>query len=199
MYKWIVAGLMFFATVSTLSAQGIAARNRAESLAGLQGVHVIVVEMPAIAVEAGLTTAVIKSAVEAKLNARGVPILGLGALTMDPRGPSILVKVDLDLSDPVYFYYAQVQFFQNVTLMTGADVLTSSASASTWQAGTFARIGKFRINTLPQEVNKLVDAFASDYLKQNAGLTAEEEMSDESEPEPEPGPKPGPGPDSTSN
>ena len=40
------------ASVSTMSAQGIAARNRAESLAGLNGVHVIVDEMPAIAIEA---------------------------------------------------------------------------------------------------------------------------------------------------
>lgn len=179
MQRWIFAGSLFAVCVSTLSAQGIAARNLAESLAGLHGVHVIVTEMSAIAVEAGLTTAELRFAVEAKLTARGVPLLGLGALTMDPRGPTLLVEVDLDLSDPVYFFFAQVQFFQNVSLLTGADVLTSTASASTWQVGTFARIGKFRINALPQEVNKLVDAFADDYLKQNAGLTAEEEMDDE--------------------
>lgn len=185
MHKWIVTGFLIAASTSTLSAQGIAARNRAESLVGLQGVHVIVDEMSAIALEAGLTSSMIKSAVEAKLNARGVPILGLGALTMDPRGPSLLVKVDLDLSDPVYFYFAQVQFFQNVTLMTGSEVLTSSASASTWQASTFARIGKFRINTLPQEINKLVDTFATDYLKQNTAKTTGDEMDDESESDPD--------------
>jgi hypothetical protein len=197
MNKWLFTGFLLFVFASSVSAQGIAARNRAESLAGLQGVHVIVAEMPATAIEAGLTTAVIKSAVESKLKARGVPILGLGALTMDPRAPSLLVKVDLDLSDPVYFYYAQVQFFQNVTLMTGADILTSSASASTWQAGTFARIGKFRINTLPQEVNKLVDAFATDYLKQNVGESTEEEMGDEMDDEMDD--ESGSDPDSTSN
>ena len=88
-----------------------------------------------------MTAAAIKASVEGELTARGVPILGLGALTMDPRGPSLLIKDDLDFTDPVYFYSAQIQFFQNVTLMTGADVLTSSASASTWQASAFARIG----------------------------------------------------------
>jgi hypothetical protein len=179
MYRWIVAIVLLAVSVSSSSAQGVAARNRAESLTGLNGIHVIVEDVPALAVEAGLTTAGIRSQVEARLLSRGIPILGLGALTMDPRGPSLLVNLNLDLSDPVYFYAIQVQFFQNVALMTGEDILTSSASASTWQASDFARMGKFRINTLPQEINRLVDAFATDYLKHSEGLPQEEETEDE--------------------
>lgn len=179
MHRWLLTGLLLAGSVPGASGQGISARNRAETLAGINGVHVIVEDLPPVAEEAGLSAASIKSAVEANLRSKGIPVIGLGALTMDPRGPSLLIRVDMDFSDPVYFYYAQVQFFQNVNLWTGQDVLTSSASASTWQKGRFARIGKFRVNGLSQEINKLVDAFAVDYLKENpAALPEEGESSD---------------------
>ncbi|MGD8414384.1 MAG: hypothetical protein PVF33_09140 [Candidatus Latescibacterota bacterium] len=180
--------LLFLATLvpSTVHAQGITARNLGESLTGLNGVHVIVEELSDSGTEAGLSSAAIKSSIEAKLRSRGVPVLSLGALAMDPRGPSLLVKVDLDFSDPVYFYHTQVQFFQNVNLMTGDDVLTSSASASTWQGSKFGRIGKFRIASLPTEINKIVDAFATDYLAHNqpAAPEPEPEMEDDEDGEP---------------
>jgi hypothetical protein len=179
---WLLAGLLVALTTDVYG-QGIAARNRAETLTGLNGVHVIVEDLSEIGIQSGLTAPAIKSAVEAKLAAKGIPVLGLGELTMDPRGPTLLVKVDLDLSEPVYFYNIQVQFFQNVSLATGGDVLASSASASTWQSSEFGRIGTFRIGTLPQEIGRLVEAFAQDYLKHNEALEPAEDPAGESDEE----------------
>jgi len=152
---------------SQLMAQGISARNRAETLNGLNGVHVVVEEIPAIGVENGITASAIKTAVEAKLTERGIPILSLGALTMDPRGPTLLVKIDMGKSEPVFFYNAQVQFFQNVTLTTDASQVQATASASTWQMNQFEVIGRFRLSSIPQQINRLVAAFILDYESQN--------------------------------
>lgn len=178
MYRSVAFGFLLVLASTATQAQGITARNSAETLKGLDGVHVIVEDLPPEALEAGLTTAGVKTAVESRLIGRGVPALGLGALAMDPRSPTLLVKVRMDFSDPVYFFNAQIQFFQNVHLEAGGEVITSVASASTWQADRFDRIGKFRVNTLAQEINKMIDAFAADYLRFNEGIAPVEETVD---------------------
>lgn len=171
--------LAFLATAGVARSQGIAARSTAETLRGLHGVHVVVEDLDAAVQRAGLTAADIKSAVEDHLVKRGVPVLGLGELTMDPRGPALLIKLDFVVAEPVYFYNSQVQFFQNVTVDTGQGDVPSYASASTWQTNKVDKAGRFRLPTLPNEVIGQVDQFINAYLSMNPGHASGQEMEGE--------------------
>ncbi|MGA7304713.1 MAG: hypothetical protein WBW88_07545 [Rhodothermales bacterium] len=170
MHRFLFALLALLSTASVVRSQGIAARSTAESLRGLHGVHVVVEELNPAVRQAGLTSTGIKSAVEDRLVKKGVPVLGLGELTMDPRGPTLLIKLDFVAADPVYFYNSEVQFFQNVTVDVGEGELPSYASASTWQTSRVDKAGKFRLPTLPSEVVGQVDQFIDAYLSMNAAM-----------------------------
>jgi len=167
MRRYICVLLPIVLSAVVAHGQGIAARSTAESLRGLHGVHVVVEEVIPEVRAAGLTAASVKSAVEDYLIKRGVGILGLGELAMNPRGPALLIRLDFVAADPVYFYSSQVQFFQNVTVDVGNGEVPVIASASTWQTIKVDKAGKFRLPTLPQEVVKQVGAFAEAYLKMN--------------------------------
>jgi hypothetical protein len=173
MYRFVNVMLVVLLSAPCVWAQGIAARSTAESLRGLRGVHVVVEEVIPEVRQAGLTAAGVKSAVEAHLIKRGVPVLGLGALTMDPRGPALLIQLDFVAAPPVYFYNSQVQFFQNVTVEVGDGDVPVVASASTWQTSKVDKAGKFRLPTLAQEVIKQVDMFIDAYTGLNEPVIEE--------------------------
>jgi len=180
MHRILCALFVLLTTTGLARSQGIAARSTAETLRGLHGVHVVVEELAPAVRQAGLTAAGIKSAVEDHLVKKGVPILGLGELTMDPRGPTLLIQLDFVVAEPVYFYNSQVQFFQNVTVDMGEGEIPSYASASTWQTSKVDKAGQFRIPTLAQEVIGQVDRFIDAYLSMNAPQTMGEKMEGES-------------------
>ncbi|HEX9658732.1 MAG TPA: hypothetical protein VGA18_00465 [Rhodothermales bacterium] len=167
MHRNFYAVLALLGAATVAQAQGISARSTAESLRGLRGVHVVVQELIPEVRSAGLTADGIKSAVEDRLAKRGIPVLGLGELTMDPRGPALLIQVDFVAADPVYFYNSQVQFFQNVTVDIGEGEVPVFASASTWQTSKVDKSAKFRLPTLAQDMAAQVDQFIEAYLTMN--------------------------------
>ena len=129
-----------------------------ENLVDLREVNVVVEDLATDASAAGLDSDAIETAVESRLEERGVP------LGNSRNAADLYVTIDTFRgSTGLYAYCIEVSVQQLVTiesnqLRTLADV---------WQLGSLGTVGAGNLPEVEGIVMQIVDAFADDYLETN--------------------------------
>ena len=129
-----------------------------ENLTDIREVNVIVEELAADAEGAGLTHDVLETAIEQRLQQRGVP-LGNSRLAAD-----LYVNISTFQGPTgLYAYCAEVSVQQLVTI-EGNQLRTL---ADTWDLASLGTVGTGNLPQVQDVVLQIIDVFTEDYLEVN--------------------------------
>ena len=157
--------LFMFALLISGDAVGGSSKLDAESLAGIEGVGVLVEGLDNEVEAAGLSVADLQTRIELRLRVAGVRVLTKGTF---PRYPTVYANINAlaPANSPVVFYSYHLSFGQAV--YTNTEPQQIIFGATTWEKGGIARVPRasFRDDVLG-DVALLVDAFANAFLSVN--------------------------------
>ena len=129
-----------------------------ENLTDIREVNVIVEELAADAEAAGLTHDLLETAIEQRLQQRGVP-RGNSRLAAD-----LYVNVaTFQGAAGLYAYCAEVSMQQLVTI-EGNQLRTL---ADTWDLASLGTVGAGNLSQVQEVILQIVDVFSDDYLEVN--------------------------------
>jgi hypothetical protein len=130
------------------------------TLRGLQGVYVLIEDLPPESERAGLTTQQLHTDVEWQLRHAGIPVLTKDQAFRVQGAPYLYVYVHL-LPHPIGLtaYSSLVEVNQGALL----DRNGSSASVSTWSVQRLGTIGSRHLATIRNDVRSQVDHFINIY------------------------------------
>jgi hypothetical protein len=134
------------------------------SLEGLGGVGLVVEHPPRAMRAMGLGRGAVRRGVEARLRARGVPVLEDASVVAG--GPSLHVRVRLIEAEGGLLYSGGLLLFQGVSL-AGPDA--GSARAVTWEAEAMGFSARSSRYDLENAVLGITNAFADDFRSANPG------------------------------
>ena len=129
-----------------------------QNLTDIREVNVIVAELAEDAEEAGLTRRDLITAVEQRLESRGVP------QGSSQQGADLFINVATHQgATGLYAYYARVAAQQLATI----DGNQLRARVDTWARASLGAVGQANLPQVEQVVLQLVDLFCDDYLEVN--------------------------------
>jgi hypothetical protein len=134
------------------------------SLAGLNGVGVVIEDIdPAIERE-GFTAGQIHKDVEEKLRAAGIKILSETELTKSPGMPYLYVNIFTFKDEDIYAYHITLELKQMVSLVRKAAV---KQSVATWKISGGGTVGAQKLPTIRTSVAEYINAFIKAYFAAN--------------------------------
>ena len=129
-----------------------------ENLTGIREINVIVEELADDAEAAGLTHSTLETAIEGRLQERGVP------LGNSRNAADLYVNIGTHQgSTGLYAYCVRVSVQQLVTI-EGNQL---RAAADTWDLTGLGTVGAGNLPQVQQVVLQIVDAFSEDYFEVN--------------------------------
>ena len=134
------------------------------SLKGLTGVEVVVSDPDADERRAGLTKAVLKTAVELRLRRNGIKVLSKGAALKTRAMAEIYIEINNHHSGDGLVAVAFIfELRQAVTTKHGQRVM-----GATWSRGSVAAVGRSKFKRASLEsIADFTDQFSNAYLKAN--------------------------------
>ena len=134
------------------------------TLRGLQGVYVLIEDLPPESERAGLTTQQLQTDVEGQLRHAGIPVLTKDQAFHVQGAPYVYVYVHL-LPHPIGLtaYSSLVEVNQRAAL----DRNGSSASVSTWSVQRFGTVGSRHLTQIRDDVRGQIDYFINVYRRVN--------------------------------
>jgi hypothetical protein len=134
------------------------------TLRGLQGVSVLIEDLPPENERAGLTTQQLQTDVEGQLRHAGIPVLTKDQAFRLRGAPYVYVYVHL-VPHPIGLtvYSILVEVNQRALL----DLNGSSASVSTWSVQRLGTVGSRHLATIRSDVRSQVDHFITVYRSVN--------------------------------
>ena len=137
-----------------------------ETLRGLPGVRLIVEKIDAEVERDGLTTDLVRTAAETRLQTAGIRLLSKDEATMTQGRPTIQIVVQTARSDSLYAYCAEVSVWQEMVPIhrqTSMPVWVRS-----WVTENMVGIKSHNnIHVLKKTVEDLVDEFIRAYVAVN--------------------------------
>ena len=160
----LVAGLLVFVLCSSPAYAGNAAQQGVSSLAGLNGVGIVIEDLdPAIERE-GFTAGQIQKDVEEKLRAAGIKIFSEAALTKSKGMPYLYVNIFTFKDEDIYAYHITLELKQMVSLVRKPTV---KQSVATWKISGGGTVGALKLATLRTAVGEYINAFIKAYFTAN--------------------------------
>lgn len=149
-------------------------RSSARSLTGLPGVRVVIGQLTAEAMDAGLDSVAVRTQIELELRRAGVRIFHEEETRFRPDVAVLLVNLVVmpDRATGGYFYRAKMELRQDVRLARDVDV---SIPATTWAArdAIIALGGRFNLrDDVAGTCRAQVTEFLNDYLAANPRTAA---------------------------
>jgi hypothetical protein len=160
----LAAGLLFYVLWSFPAYTGNTAQQGVSSLAGLNGVGVVIEDIdPAIERE-GFTAGQIQKDVEEKLRAAGIKILSEAELTKSPGMPYLYVNIFTFRDEDIYAYHITLELKQMVSLVRKPAV---KQSVATWKISGGGTVGALKLATIRTAVGEYINAFIKAYFAAN--------------------------------
>lgn len=141
---------------SPLSFQPVTDFDRFELLTGCAPVALVVEELPAVAVDIGLTEESIEAAVESRLRVAGIYSDG---------DPDNFLYVNVNVVSDFYAYSVDVAFRK---FMTDSSYSALRGFATTWDVGSTGITTYGNADYIRDGALELVDMFIEDYFRVNA-------------------------------
>jgi hypothetical protein len=161
----VAAGLLFFTMWSSPAYAGTTAQQGVSSLAGLNGVGIVIEDIdPAIERE-GLTSTQIQKDVEEKLRTAGIKILSEAELTKSPGMPYIYVNIFTFKDEDIYAYHITLELKQMVSLVRKPSV---KQSVATWKISGGGTVGALKLASIRTAVGEYIHAFIKTYRIANS-------------------------------
>ena len=158
-----LVAFLFIVAVST-PAQDPAGKLEKASLVGLSRVYVVVTTTPQ-AEQDGLTSADLKTEVEARLRSAGIKVIDKGEWTTDDGVLSITISALPIEKLPLYACSFTLDLKQAVIALRDRNARMMGA---TWQAGGIAAFGRPKFKeAAKRNTIEFVDSFISDYKAAN--------------------------------
>ena len=162
--RYILMAMLIVLTCFDLSMAQTRDQQR-ESLRGLQGVEVVIEGIRPDAQSDGLSQEAIRAAVELILRSNGIRVLTQSESIKTPAAPYLYVRTSTyNHSSDLSAYAVTVEFIQKVSLVHRPQQMMS---ATTWEKGSIGTTGHSDIRQVINSVEKLVKAFANDFLAVN--------------------------------
>jgi hypothetical protein len=160
----LAAGFLVFGLCSSPARAGNAAQPGVSSLAGLNGVGIVVEDIdPAIERE-GLTSTQIQKDVKERLSTAGIKILSEAALTKSKGMPYLYVNIFTFKDEDIYAYHITLELKQMVSLMRKPAV---KQSVATWKISGGGTVGALKLATIRTAVGEYINAFIKAYFTAN--------------------------------
>jgi hypothetical protein len=165
--RYIMMAMIMVLTCLGLSLAQARAPYERESLAGLQGVVVVVERMTPEAQVHGLSEEAIQEAVEGILVSSGIRIFVESKTAKASSNPWLYVQPNIGKGESLYFYNVSLRLIQEVSAVHGRQ---HTMAATTWEGNTAGVVG---ISSNLREVildvlQAWVKTFASDFLAVNS-------------------------------
>ena len=135
-----------------------------QNLRGIQGVAVVIGELPPDFKKYGLTESQLQVDIELKLRMAGIKVL-TGKKAIDQ--PFVYVQVEggkKPNSYDLYLYHIGVELHQGVYLMRNKSIFSV---VPTWSTGSFGEVSSQQFTFIRDRVKDFVDQFINDYLSVN--------------------------------
>ncbi len=136
-----------------------------DTLSGLPGMIVIIEDVKADALAAGLNVHEIRDECERKLTAAGIPVLEEAQWRLAEGRPWLYVSINTMHYLTSYFFSIDVQLKQDVTLKREPS---SGTSAATWEMGSIGFVDTPHLaSKIRESVGNYLDNFIADYAAVN--------------------------------
>ena len=160
----LAAGLLVFVLCSSPAHAGNAAQPGVSSLAGLNGVGIVIEDLdPAIEREE-FTAGQIQKDVEEKLRAAGIKIFSEAALTKSKGMPYLYVNIFTFKDEDIYAYHITLELKQMVSLVRKPSV---NQSVATWKISGGGTVGALKLATVRTAVGEYINALIKAYFTAN--------------------------------
>jgi hypothetical protein len=166
--NWLIILTAF--TLSILFETSLFAINGKSNLAtlrGLQGVGVLVEQLPPEAENKGLKKDQIQTGVESRLQKAGIKVLTKEECAKTPGEPYLYINLNINITkteSDIYPYTVDVMLIQKVSLLRDPQIYTY---AMTWSTGGIGSIDKQILGQLRESVLEMVNIFVNAYLTEN--------------------------------
>ena len=166
--NWLIVFIVF--TLMILSETPLFAINGKSNLAtlrGLQGIGVLVEQLPPEAENKGLKKDQIQTEVESKLRKAGIKVLTKEECGKTPGEPYLYINLNINLAkteSDIYPYTIDVMLIQKVSLLRDPQI---NSYATTWSTGGIGSIDKQILGQLRESVLEVVNLFVNAYLTEN--------------------------------
>ena len=136
------------------------------SLAGLQGIAVVVEQIDQKAKMSGLTGEALKADTEMKLRQNGIKVFSEQQRLQEPGMPYLYINVNVVLREEIDFSAANIHVAFKQFVLLKRDP-TNACLAATWEAGDISTGKTADLIGLRENVKALIDQFINDYLAAN--------------------------------
>jgi predicted secreted protein len=142
------------------------AKWESRSLAGLQGIAVVVEQIDQEAKRYGLTGEALQADTELKLRQNGIKVFSEQERLQTPEMPQLYINVNVVVREEIEFSAANTHVaFKQVVLLKRDP--TNACVATTWEAGGVSMGETADLKGVREDVKALVDQFINDYLAAN--------------------------------
>ena len=136
------------------------------SLAGLQGIAVVVEQIDQKAKMSGLTGEALKADTEMKLRQNGIKVFSEQQRLQEPGMPSLYINVNVVVREEIEFSAANIHVAFKQFVLLKRDP-TNACLAATWEAGDILTGKPADLIGVRENVKALIDQFINDYLAAN--------------------------------
>jgi hypothetical protein len=146
---------------------GINGKFNLATLRGLQGVGVLVEQLPPEVEKEGLNRNRLQMEAESKLRMAGIKVLTKEECLKTPGEPYLYININVNVAETesdIYPYTIDVMLIQKVSLLRDPGLV---AYGVTWSTGGVGSIGKPILSQLRENVEEMVDIFIKVYLSEN--------------------------------
>jgi len=166
--KWLMVLVAIILTLALESTGfGINGKFNLATLRGLQGVGVLVENLPPEVEKEGLSRSHLQMMTESKLRMAGIKVLTKEECFKTPGEPYLYININVNIAETesdIYPYTIDVMLIQKVSLLRNPGLVTY---AVTWSTGGVGSIGKPILSQLRENVEEMVDIFIKVYLSEN--------------------------------
>ncbi|MFQ5802380.1 MAG: hypothetical protein ACE5JQ_05730 [Candidatus Methylomirabilales bacterium] len=149
------------------TAKGVEDDER-RSLAGLQGVELLVENMKPEVEQGGLTRADVQADVELRLRQAGIQVLTKAESFLTPGAPVLYVSISTMKEEDCAFYAFSVKLELRQWIRLDRNLSIIHGSATTWRApGAVGVVGARNLRNVRENVRDEVGKFINDYLAAN--------------------------------
>ena len=161
----LLVTILIFGLASSLSA--VNGKSNRATLRGLDGVGVLVEQLPREVEAEGLTRNQLQKNVESRLRGAGIRVLTREECQKRPGEPYLYINVNVNIAkteSEVYPYSIDAALIQKVSLLRNPKQTTY---AVTWSSGGVGSIAREILGELAGNVESIVGLFVKAFLSEN--------------------------------
>jgi len=165
----VTLGLVFLFTLflGTSSLFALTTETNRATLRGLDGVRVLVEDLPPELEQAGLTKNQLQNDVESKLRGAGIKTLSQEECFKTPGEPYFYININVNTTKNeggLYAYSIDIGLVQNIVLQRDPK---QTGYSVTWSTGGLGLIEKKQLNQIRESVEDMVLIFIKAFLSVN--------------------------------